>query len=171
MHVMPSSAGAAREGHGIAEQMTLAMSHRYAVLIDNFQYHFGAWSRVTGLSVSWQQVEHRVGERSNQVWLAPGATRYEPISLSRAAGPGSRIVQSWLARTSTDPQPQSGSIQLLGVGGIPLVEWRLNEFFPIAWSIESFDAAGAKPAIETLRLAHTGFLNDALNSASPLAAG
>jgi phage tail-like protein len=167
-----SPLGVAEEIQTAAGQLTLAMSHHYAVHIDNFAYHFGAWSRVTGLSVSWQQIEHRVGDRGNQVWLAPGASRYEPIALSRAAGPGSRIVQSWLTRTSRDPRPQSGTIQLVGVGGIPLVEWRLNEFFPIAWSIESFDAAGAKPAIETLRLAHTGFLNDALNpSSGPATAG
>jgi phage tail-like protein len=130
------------------------------VLIDNYKYHFGDWAKATGLSVSWKQIEHRVGSKGNHAWLFPGTTHYEPITLSRSAGPGSRIVQGWLAQTSKKPQPQSGVIQLLGVAGIPLVSWRLSEFFPIAWSIESFDAAGAKPAIETLKLAHTGFLED-----------
>jgi phage tail-like protein len=138
------------------------MSHHYAILIDNIMYHFGDWSRAAGLSVSWQQLEHRSGE-GNQVEFLPGLTKYEPITLSRAAGPYSRIVQRWLSQTSKSPKPQSGTIQLVNFLGTPIVEWRLAEFFPVAWSIESFDASGAKPAIETLKLAHTGFLDDDLS--------
>jgi phage tail-like protein len=152
--------GAAEEAQSVGDQMTLAMNHRFAVMIDNVLYHFGDWARVTGLSVSWQQIEHRVGSKGNHAWLFPGTTRYEPITLSRSAGPGSRLVQRWLAQTSKRQQPQSGVIQLLGFAGVPLVSWRLSEFFPIAWSIDSFDAAGAKPAVETLKLVHTGFLDD-----------
>ncbi|WP_084724638.1 phage tail protein [Streptacidiphilus melanogenes] len=152
--------GAAEEAQNLGDSLTMGMTHRFAVMIDNYRYHFGDWSRVTGLSVTWQQVEHRVGSQGNHSWIFPGTTRYEPITLSRSAGPGSRIVQSWLSQTSKAPRPQSGTIQLLGFGGVPLVSWRLSEFFPIAWGIESFDAAGAKPAIETLKLAHNGFLDD-----------
>lgn len=152
--------GAAEQLQNWGENAALGMTHRFAVLIDNSMYHFGDWARVTGLSVTWQQIEHRVGSAGNHSRLFPGTTRYEPITLSRSAGPGSRIVQRWLTQTSKAPRPQSGTIQLLGFAGVPLVAWRLSEFFPIAWSIESFDAAGAKPAIETLKLAHTGFLED-----------
>ncbi|MFI9274114.1 phage tail protein [Kitasatospora sp. NPDC052896] len=166
MSVARSPFGTAEKAESTAGSLTVGMTHRYAVLIDNVAYHLGGWSRVTGLSVSWQQVEHRVGDRGNQVWLFPGATRYEPITLSRAAGPYSRVVQHWLTQTSKQPQPQSGTIQLVDFAGIPMVQWRLSEFFPIAWSVDSFDAAGAKPAIETLKLAHTGFLDDDLNSSA-----
>lgn len=166
MSMMGSPRGAAGQVQNIAGSLTVGMSHRYSVLIDNVAYHFGDWSRVTGLSVSWQQVEHRVGDSGNQVWVFPGATTYEPITLSRAAGPYSRFVQHWLTQTSKNPQPQSGTIQLVDFAGIPMVQWRLNEFFPIAWSVDSFDAAGARPAVETLKLAHTGFLEDDLNSSA-----
>jgi len=157
---MPSPLGAAEQLANLAGLPTVGMSHRFAVLIDNAAYHFGDWSRVTGLSVTWQQVEHRAGDQGNHVWVFPGTTKYEPITLSRAAGPYSRIVQYWLTQTSKNPQPQSGTIQLLNYIGIPMVQWRLSEFFPIAWSVETFEASGAKPAIETLKLAHTGFLED-----------
>lgn len=164
--MMESVLGAAGQVRDIADPQTVGMSHRFAVFVDNVAYHFGEWSKVTGLSVSWQQVEHRVGDRGNHVWLYPGTTRYEPITLSRAAGPYSRVVQHWLAQTSRRPQPQSGTVQLVNFVGIPVVEWRLSEFFPISWSIDSFDAGGAKPAIETLKLAHNGFLEDDLNSSA-----
>jgi len=167
MSLMPGPMGPVGEAVSTATAM-IGMNHRYTVFIDNFTYHFGDWSKVTGLSVTWQQVEYRVGEHGNQVWLFPGTTKYEPITLSRAAGPYSRIVKTWLEQTSKSLQPQSGTIQLVDYLGIPLVQWRLSEFFPIAWSVESFDASGAKPVIETLKLAHTGFLDDDISSlASP----
>lgn len=170
MSILQSLTGAAGQAQNLAGPLSVGMSHKYAVLIDNVAYHFGDWARVTGLSVTWQQVEHRVGDQGNKVWLYPGSTRYEPITLSRAAGPYSRVVQRWLTQTSKNPQPQSGTIQLVDFAGAAMVQWRLSEFFPIAWSVESFDAAGAKPAIETLKLAHTGFLEDDLNSSALSAA-
>ena len=156
----PGSALAALRSGGAQ----IGMNHRYTVIIDNFAYQLGDWSKVTGLSVTWQQLEYRVGEYGNNVWLYPGTTKYEPITLSRAAGVSSRIVKSWLAQTSKNMQPQSGTIQLVDYLGIPLVQWRLNEFFPIAWSVDSFDAGAARPAIETLKIVHTGFLEDDVNS-------
>lgn len=169
MTVDPSQMASAIAGSvtGGIESLTIGMSHHYAVLIDNVMYHFGDWSRAAGLSVSWQQIEHRDGEPGNTVEFFPGTTKYEPITLSRAAGPYSRVVQRWLAQTSRNPQPQSGTIQLVNFAGLPIVSWRLAEFFPIAWSVEQFDAAGAKPAVETLKLAHTGFLEDDLSMLSP----
>jgi len=166
MALIPSPLGAVQQAGNIAANLMVGMSHRYSVLIDNVAYHFGDWSRVTGLSVSWQQIEHRVGDKGNQIWLYPGTTKYEQITLSRAAGPYSRVVQYWLTQTSKNPQPQSGTIQLVDFVGMPLIQWRLSEFFPIAWSVESFEAAGAKPAIETLKLVHSGFLEDDMNSSA-----
>ncbi len=167
MSELQSIAGMAGQVAASVESLTMGMSHHYAVLIDNVKYHFGDWSRAAGLSVSWQQLEHRAGDGGNYADYLPGTTKYEPITLSRAAGPYSRVVQYWLSQTSSNPQPQSGTIQLVNFIGTPIVQWRLAEFFPIGWSIESFDAAGAKPAIETLKLAHTGFLEDDLSMLSP----
>src|SRR5262249_22375860 len=98
---------------GAIESLTVGMSHHCTVLIDNVKYHCGDWSRAAGLSWSWQQIEHRDGEPGNSAEFFPGTTKYEPITLSRAAGPYSRVVQFWLSQTSRAPQPQSGTIQLV----------------------------------------------------------
>ena len=137
----------------------VSMSHRFVVLLDNSTYDLGTWYRVSGLQVKWQRCEYRVGDRGNQFWVLPGNTEYERIKLSRAACADSQVVQAWLASTSLNPVPHSGVIVLMDYG-IPVVHWRLNEFFPVAWQIVDFDADAAKPAIETLELAHTGFLYD-----------
>jgi phage tail-like protein len=138
----------------------IAMTHHFIVVVDNPMYDLGTWSKVQGLKVSWNQCEHRTGDMGNQSWSLPGTTKYERIKLSRAACPDSQVVQQWLAATSFSPTPLSGTIMLLDVGGMPLVHWQLNEFFPVAWSIVDFDSDQGKPAIETLELVHGGFLAD-----------
>jgi phage tail-like protein len=139
----------------------VSMTHHFVVWLDNPAYNLGTWSRVSGLSVSWAPCEYRVGDTGNQFWVLPGTTKYEKIKLSRAACLDSQSVQLWLAQTSQNPTPLSGTIMLMGFGGsVPVVHWRLNQFFPIGWSIVDFDADQGKPAIETLELAHTGFLYD-----------
>jgi phage tail-like protein len=138
----------------------VSMTHHFMVVIDNPAYDLGTWSKVSGLSVSWTPCEHRVGDEGNQLWVLPGTSKYEKIKLSRAACMDSQIVQLWLAQTSNHPVPLSGTIMLVDWGGIPVVHWRLNQFFPIGWSIVEFDADQGRPAIETLELAHTGFLYD-----------
>ncbi|GAA1942497.1 phage tail protein [Kitasatospora viridis] len=165
---MTDALDTAENAQGLAGGVGVAMSHRYAVLIDNVKYHFGDWAKVSGLTVRWEPIKYRVGGQGNQVRLFPGLTEYQPIKLSRAAGPYSRVVQHWLAQTAKKPQPQSGTIQLVDFAGTPLVQWRLNEFFPIAWTVEDFGAEGGRPAIETLELAHHGFLDDDLSMLSPI---
>lgn len=144
------------------DSIPIGMGHHFSVVIDNPAFDLGTWSRASGLQVTWNLVEYRVGDQGNLSWIIPGTTKYSNIKLSRAACVESNIVQMWLAQTSTNPTPLSGAISLVAAGGlVPIVVWQLNEFFPIAWSISDFDAEQGKPAIETLELAHGGFLFDA----------
>ncbi|HEX3650707.1 MAG TPA: phage tail protein [Pseudonocardiaceae bacterium] len=138
----------------------VGMNHRFAVKIDPSQFDLGSWASASGLSVRWNVAEYKSGDKPNYSWILPGTTKYENIKLRRAACSDSATVQQWLASTSKDPAPLSGSVQLLDWLGFAVVEWRLKEFFPIGWSITEFDASAAKPALETLELAHTGFLFD-----------
>jgi phage tail-like protein len=138
----------------------VSMAHHFLVAIDDPTYDLGTWSKVSGLSVSWARCEYRAVDPGNQLWVLPGNSKYENIKLSRAACPDSQIVQQWLAQTTTNPAPLSGAIMLVDWAGIPVVQWTLTQFFPIGWSIVDFDAETGKPAIETLELAHTGFLDD-----------
>lgn len=147
---------------GMLNDLPIGMGHHFSVTVDNPLFNLGTWSKVTGLQVSWNACEYRVGDQGNQSWVIPGNTKYSNIKLSRAACADSMIVQQWLAQTSTNPTPLSGVITLVALGGLaPIVAWQLTEFFPIAWSITDFDADQGKPAIETLEITHGGFLFDA----------
>ena len=56
----------------------------------------------------------------------------------------------------------SGSIKLLSWAGIALCEWSLKAFVPIGWKIADFETKAATVVMETLDLAHSGFLDDDL---------
>lgn len=145
-------------GKGL-EQLTgqVGMSHRYVIDIDKSSYQLGSWSKAAGLGVSWQKLTYRPGNATHET-IVPGNVSYPNISLSRAAGADSGRVQDWLVSVTRARQPLSGAIYLMDFLGLPIVTWRLNEFFPIGWRLSEFDSAGSRPAIETLEITHTGFL-------------
>ncbi|HEX5406194.1 MAG TPA: phage tail protein [Pseudonocardiaceae bacterium] len=138
----------------------VSMNHRFTVSIDRSTYDLGSWASASGLAVRWELCQYHAGDQGNDNWIFPGTTKYENIKLKRAACSDSAIVQSWLVATSRAAQPLSGTVQLIDWLGFPVVEWRMSEFFPISWKIDDFDASAAKPAMETLEIAHTGFLAD-----------
>lgn len=140
----------------------VGMTHRFIVSIDSGRYDLGSWSRVSGLTVSWSVASYRPGD-NNDTWICPGPKRYPNIKLSRAACADSQVVQTWLRETTRNHTPLTGSIKMLDWMAMTIVEWKLKHFFPVGWSIADFDATGARPAVETLEIAHTGFLDDDMN--------
>jgi len=156
-----SMAGALRKAQQGSEFLfgEVGMSHRFTVSIDKATYDLGNWSRATGLSVAWDACRYQVGDDS-MFWVCPGNPKYQNISLSRAACSDSQTVQEWLGDTVRKGKPLSGAVSMLDWTGLAVIEWTLSYFFPISWKISDFDAAGAKPAMETLELAHTGFIQD-----------
>jgi phage tail-like protein len=137
----------------------VAMSHRFVVHLDHDEYDLGSWSRVSGLKVSWERHQYRAGD-DNDVVVVPGDSSYPVVELARAACSDSVKVQRWLARTSRKHEPLSGGIHMLDFAGVPVITWELKQFFPVSWAISAFESGGTKPVIETLELAHSGFLHD-----------
>lgn len=137
----------------------VGMSHRFSVSIDKTTYDLGNWSKATGLGVTWDVCRYQVGE-DTLLWVSPGIPKYTTIRLSRAACTDSQTVQDWLNDTVSKGKPLSGAICMLDWTGMTVIEWTLSYFFPVGWSITDFDAGGAKPAMEMLDLAHTGFIKD-----------
>lgn len=135
----------------------VGMSHRFTFSVDKSKYDLGTWSKVGGLTVNWEMCQYRSGD-STALWLGPGVPKYSAIKLSRAACSDSETVQDWLKDTLHQGKPLSGAVKMLDWLGTTIVEWTLDTFFPCAWTITEFDASGAKPAVETLDIAHTGFI-------------
>ena len=136
-------------------------SSRFIVVFDSGSYDLGSWSRVAGLTVTCDVVEYRTGN-TNQVWTVPGISKYSKISLSRATTIDSSVVQEWLVETAQNPTVYSGCIQLHSSIGIPICEWILKAFVPCGWKIADMESKASTVVMETLEIAHRGFLPDDL---------
>jgi len=146
---------------------SFGMCHRFIIVIDNPTYDLGYWQKASGLSVTWDIAPFRAGDQGNEFWIYPGVTKYQNIKLTRPISPTSNVTQAWLAATSANMMPLSGAIMLCGSMGIPIITWRLYQFFPVSWQVGEFTAETGKVVTETLELAHTGFLDDQIASKIP----
>jgi len=140
---------------------TVAIANRFLVVLDGVS--FGMWASASGLDVSWGLCEYRAGDMGNARWFFPGATKYSDVQLSRAACAESGVVKKWLDANSKSKgslEKKSGTITLMTSDGAEVTHWTLANVMPLKWAIEKFDASASKVAMETLTLAHEGFLDD-----------
>ncbi|HEX6525006.1 MAG TPA: phage tail protein [Streptosporangiaceae bacterium] len=147
------------------------MSHRFIIVIDNPTYDLGYWQKASGLSVTWDTCTYRAGDQGNEFWIYPGTTTYGKIKLTRPVSPTSNVTQAWLSATSANMMPLSGAIMLCASMGVPIITWRLYQFFPVRWQVDDFTAETGRVVTETLELAHTGFLDDQVTKGLQAAIG
>lgn len=135
------------------------MSMRFTVTVDAL-VDLGNWSKASGLEVSWDLVEYRAGDAKNDRWIFPGLTKYPTVKLERAADKdASAKVWTYLNSNSFTYKEQTAKIVLQDSSGAEVFSWTLQRAMPVKWNIAPFDGSGNKVALETLELAHTGFLD------------
>jgi phage tail-like protein len=145
----------------LASDIQLGMAMRFSVKIDKTTYDLGSWVKVSGLDVTWDIAEYRAGDGANERWFFPGLTKYSTIKLERGVqAEGTKAVREWLESNSFKHEVQSGKVELLDAKSEPVMSWTLRHVLPVKWSISPFDAMATKVAIETLELAHMGFLEN-----------
>lgn len=138
----------------------IGLSHRFQLTLDDGKIDLGFWSKVEGLEVSWDVCEYRAGDQGNVRWYVPGLTHYRDVTLSRAASKKSADVKEFLGKNSFQHKPNiGGKITLLNDKNETVIDWDLYNVVPIKWSISGFDANRSGVAVETLTLAHLGFLD------------
>lgn len=143
----------------VAADLQLGLSMRFKVDIEGNDLKY--WAKATGLEVAWDVCEYRAGDNRNDRWYFPGITKYPTIKLERAANKDdSKAVKEWLEETSFKHSPQTGSIQLQDAKLVEVHTWNLRHVIPVKWSINAFEAGSSKVAVETLELAHMGFLEN-----------
>lgn len=148
------------------------LAMRFQVSVDGLS--LGSWSGCKGLKVELKTT--RVNEGGNY-WserVLPEKIQYSNITLERAVHPqDSKAVQSWLEQVAsrwmnyappdtsagTPYAPGTAVITLLGANNQEVMDWTLIGVYPVSWTGPSLSATDNKVAIETLELAHEGFLD------------
>jgi phage tail-like protein len=143
------------------DQSAIGMSNRFKVKVTGGP-DLGSWQKAEGLDVTWDVAEYRMGDAGNMRWFAPGNTKYNPVTLTRAAESGdSAKVRDWLNNNSfAHKAGKEIQIILEDPNKKTVMEWHLKNVMPKKWSINSMDAGSSQVAIETLQLEHEGFLDD-----------
>jgi len=134
----------------------------FEVTIDG--HDLGFWSKVDGLSVKFEIADYRAGDASNRRWIEPAYTTYSNVKLGRVTTlKYTKQIMEWLKKTQFGSKKVTAQIK-----GFPFwhnkrdtslaVKWDLHGVLPVAWSGPVFDNQGGMVAMETLELAHEGFL-------------
>ena len=155
-------------GASSSTSLPYGLAMRFSVTIDG--RNLGDWSACKGLKVELKVTPVRSGGDYSTEQILPDHVHYPNITLERAVHPtDSKTVKTWLEEVVSEWMNYDGSgtpyaggtaeIKLLGVQGTEVMSWDLTGVYPVAWSGPSLIATDNKVAIETLELAHRGFLD------------
>ncbi|SDH80518.1 conserved hypothetical phage tail region protein [Actinokineospora alba] len=147
----------------LSDASKIGLSNRFVVTMTGMKdYDLGSWFKAEGLDVSWDVAEYRTGDGGNDRFYFPGNTKYSNIKLTRAVSEETKKVRTWLSKNSFTSDVFVGKIELFGSkkdDGV-ITEWELRDVMPVKWSINGFDAGASQVSLESLELAHKGFLDD-----------
>lgn len=150
----------------IADGTKLGLATRFQVVVQDVD--LGGWATCKGLLVDFKHDVIREGGVYDSVTIIPERVLYTPITLTRAMNPAdSAAVQSWLQTVvrqwysdSSDGSytDRTATVTLLDAHQNPVMAWGLRNVYPLKWRGPDLDAHAGSVAIETLELAHEGFL-------------
>lgn len=119
----------------------------------------GTWATCRGLSVTLAADRHEAGGMgADYMHQLRGRLSYGNITLTRPVGPDTAKVVKWIT-TEGKRQKTTAQISALSPDGKTVCSWTLQGVVPVQWTGPDFDAtSGGATAMETLEIAHEGFL-------------
>jgi phage tail-like protein len=153
-------------GPGMSTIPPYGLAMRFSVKVADLG-DLGKWSSCEGLKVDLKVKRVVEGGNYSYEHILPDKISYSDITLKRAVEPNdSEKVQAWLRKVASDwmnsarPYPaQTAVITLQGATGQTVMTWTLRKVYPVSWSGPALTAEKSNVAIETLVLAHQGFLS------------
>jgi phage tail-like protein len=130
---------------------------RFKVIIDGYG-NLGNWGKCEGLAVEYSVHEYKEGGQNGFAHKLPGRASYQNLKLTRPVDSDSTLVAGWLASIQGMVQRQTAQIAILDAEGAVVTAWNLMDVFPVKWSGPTLDVGSNAVAMETLELAHNGFL-------------
>ena len=134
-----------------------AQSVRFRVKIDGGN-DLGDWSKCDGLSVEYDVFEYKEGGENGFTHRIPGRVKYQNVKLTRPINKDSKQVAGWIASLKHTIRRQTAEISALDPLGHAIVTWNLEGIYPVRWTGPSLDIGNNQIAMETLEIAHNGFL-------------
>jgi len=118
----------------------------------------GSFTTCDGLACEVQYEEYWEGGLNSYPWILPSRLTYSNIVLTRPLTASTVSLGLWLRSQVIQAIPTIGQISALAPDRSVIARWSLDRVLPVRWQGPSFTAETSAPAMETLELAHHGFL-------------
>jgi phage tail-like protein len=141
----------------MADVFEPAVSVCFAVSIDGAQ--LGAFNTCEGLGCEVVIEQREEGGNNGFVWQLPTRVKYSNVKLSRPVGKDSHKLTAWLASFASGVQRYTATISAMTSDREVVATWNLEGVIPVRWSGPSLNPDTPKVAMETVELAHHGFLS------------
>ena len=133
-----------------------AISVCFTVQIDGRE--LGVFTACSGLGVEVTIEQREEGGNSGFVHMLPGRLKYTNVKLTRPLDADSAKIAAWFARMATSPERSTAEISACRADGSVVATWSLTSVIPVRWSGPELTVDSTKVCMETLELAHHGFL-------------
>jgi len=133
-----------------------ALSPRFTIKIDDKS--LGSWTKCEGLSVEYEIFEYQEGGTNDHVHRLPGRRKYTNVKLTRPLDGDSQAIVKWVSDMASHVDRKTAEIAVLDANGERVCDWNLAGVCPVKWTGPTLDAGGNQVAVETLELAHDGFV-------------
>ena len=135
-----------------------AVSVCFIVKIDDDD--LGRFQTCEGLGLEVVLEQREEGGNNGFVWQLPTRIKYGNVKLSRPVCKDSAKLTAWLGSFATGVKRHTATISAMTGDHDVVATWNLGGVIPVRWSGPSLNADSPKVAIETVELAHHGFLPD-----------
>ena len=140
----------------MAEKPDPALSVCFSVKIDDEE--LGSFNSCDGLGCEVVIEQREEGGNNGFIWQLPTRIKYGNVKLTRPVGKDSAKLTAWLASFATGVTRQTATISARGSNDEVVASWSLDGVIPVRWSGPQLSLDSPKVAIETVELAHHGFL-------------
>jgi phage tail-like protein len=133
-----------------------AVSVCFAVSIDDKD--LGTFNSCEGLGVEVVLEQREEGGNNGFVWQLPTRLKYSNVKLSRPLGPDTMKIAKWFSSMTGGVTRRTATIVAMSADDTVVARWGLADVVPVRWSGPSLNLDSPKVAIETIEIAHHGFL-------------
>lgn len=140
----------------MAENKDPAVSVCFKVTIDGDD--LGAFNTCEGLGLEVVIEQREEGGNNGFIWQLPTRIKYSNIKLSRPVCRDSAKLTAWLGSFASGITPRTATITAMTGDMDEVAVWNLDRVIPVRWTGPSLNPDSPKVAMETVELAHHGFL-------------
>lgn len=134
-----------------------AVAVAFSVVIDSDD--LGYFNSCEGLGAEVVMEQREEGGNNGFVWQLPTRVKYSNIKLSRPICSDTTKVIAWLAGVTAKLElGNTAVISVMTAQGSAVASWELMDVVPVRWTGPSLSLDATKVAVETLEIAHHGFV-------------